>query len=146
MFLRDQLCSLYRRMTRKHQHSTPPCLHQIKQVVRVSAVSIPLAVLIGFSEECVYRGFLPLILAAKTRLPLIAIVGIPAVCCGVRRSRYTSTCICFHGCLVRVTASTHGTEHFQACFTRCCCQVHYPSEITCTIAFFFFNSHYPAQA
>lgn len=51
----------------------------------MAAVSIPLAVLIGFCEECVYRGFLPLILSAKAGLPLTATVGVSAVCCGVRR-------------------------------------------------------------
>lgn len=53
------------------------------QVAKVTAVSIPLAVLVGFCEECVYRGFFPLFLAARTRLPLAAIVGLSAVFCGV---------------------------------------------------------------
>lgn len=55
------------------------------KVAKVTVVSIPLAVLVGFCEECVYRGFFPLLLAAKTRLPLVAIVGLSAVFCGVRR-------------------------------------------------------------
>ncbi len=65
--------------------------HGIKQVAKVTAVSIPLALLIGFSEECVYRGFFPLLLAAKTGLPLSAIVGISASFCGVRVIKLTSS-------------------------------------------------------
>lgn len=57
----------------------------------MTALSIPLALLIGFSEECVYRGFFPLLLAAKTGLPLSAIVGISATFCGVRLLPVVST-------------------------------------------------------
>lgn len=55
----------------------------IPQVTKVTAVSIPLAVLVGISEECGFRGFLPLLLAAKTGLPMAAIVIISGVFCGV---------------------------------------------------------------
>eukprot|EP00903_Cladosiphon_okamuranus_P013588 g12655.t1 len=57
-----------------------------RQVAKVTAVSIPLAVLVGFCEECVYRGFFPLLLASKTRLPLAATVGLSAVFCGARHA------------------------------------------------------------
>lgn len=55
----------------------------IPQVTKVTAVSIPLAVLVGVSEECSFRGFLPLLLAAKTSLPMAAIVVVSGVFCGV---------------------------------------------------------------
>eukprot|EP00752_Nemacystus_decipiens_P001534 g1504.t1 len=57
-----------------------------RQVAKVTAVSVPLAVLVGFCEECVYRGLFPLLLASKTRLPLAAIVGLSAVFCGARHA------------------------------------------------------------
>lgn len=53
----------------------------------MTTVSTALALLVGFCEECVYRGLVPLLLAAKTGLPLAAIVGISAVFCGVRQPR-----------------------------------------------------------
>lgn len=56
----------------------------IRQVTKVTAISIPLAVLVGISEECGFRGFLPLLLAAKTGLPMVAIVVVSGVFCGVR--------------------------------------------------------------
>ncbi|CAN0016402.1 unnamed protein product, partial [Scytosiphon promiscuus] len=57
-----------------------------RQVARVAAVSASLALLVGFCEECVYRGLVPLLLAAKTGLPLAAIVGISAIFCGARHA------------------------------------------------------------
>lgn len=57
-----------------------------RQVTKVTAVSIPLAVLVGISEECGFRGFLPLLLAAKTGLPTAAIVVVSGLFCGVREN------------------------------------------------------------
>lgn len=57
----------------------------LEQVARVAAVSVPLAMLVALCEECVYRGLVPLLLVAKTGLPVAAVVGISAVFCGVRR-------------------------------------------------------------
>eukprot|EP00903_Cladosiphon_okamuranus_P013591 g12658.t1 len=54
-----------------------------RQVTKVTAVSIPLTVLVGISEECGLRGFLPLILAAKTGLPMAAVVVVSGVFCGL---------------------------------------------------------------
>lgn len=47
------------------------------------AIVIPLATLIGFAEECTFRGYLPLVLAAKTGLPSAAVIGISGVIFGV---------------------------------------------------------------
>lgn len=58
----------------------------LEQVARVAVVSVPLAMLVALCEECVYRGLVPLLLVAKTGLPVAAVVGISAVFCGVRRS------------------------------------------------------------
>lgn len=55
-----------------------------RKVAKVMVVSVPLAALVGFCEECVYRGFFPLLLASKIRLPLAAVVALSAVFCGVR--------------------------------------------------------------
>lgn len=69
------------------------------KVAKVTAVSIPLALLVSFCEECVYRGFFPLLLASKTRLPLTAIVALSAVFCGVRSYWYLLMCLfkcCFN--------------------------------------------------
>lgn len=49
----------------------------------VLAITIPLATLIGFAEEFTFRGYLPLILAAKSGLPLAAVVGVSGVIFGV---------------------------------------------------------------
>lgn len=54
------------------------------QAVKVLAIVIPLATLIGFAEECTFRGYLPLILAAKTGLPSAVVIGLSAVIFGVR--------------------------------------------------------------
>ncbi|CAN0111903.1 unnamed protein product [Pylaiella littoralis] len=54
-----------------------------RQAVKVSAISVPLAALVGWSEECGFRGFLPLMLAAKTGLPTAAVVLLSGVFCGL---------------------------------------------------------------
>eukprot|EP00752_Nemacystus_decipiens_P001531 g1501.t1 len=54
-----------------------------RQATKVTAVSIPLAVLVGISEECGFRGFLPLLLADKTGLPTAAVVVLSGAFCGV---------------------------------------------------------------
>lgn len=51
---------------------------------KVTAIAIPLAILVGFAEEFTFRGYLPLILAAKTGLPTAAIVLFSSVIFGVR--------------------------------------------------------------
>lgn len=53
----------------------------------MTAISIPLAALVGVSEECGFRGFLPLLLEAKTGLPTAAIVVLSGLFCGVRGCR-----------------------------------------------------------
>lgn len=53
-----------------------------RQAVKVLAIVIPLATLIGFAEECTFRGYLPLILAAKTGLPSAVVIGLSAVIFG----------------------------------------------------------------
>lgn len=58
----------------------------IAQVTKVAAVSIPLSMLVGISEECGFRGFLPLILTTHTSLPTAAIVVLSGIFCGVRHS------------------------------------------------------------
>ncbi|CAM9548887.1 unnamed protein product [Ectocarpus sp. 8 AP-2014] len=57
-----------------------------RQVARVAVVSVPLAMLVALCEECVYRGLVPLLLVAKTGLPVAAVVGISAVFCGARHA------------------------------------------------------------
>ncbi|CAM9419980.1 unnamed protein product [Ectocarpus sp. 4 AP-2014] len=54
-----------------------------RQVTKVAAVSIPLSMLVSASEECGFRGFLPLILATHTSLPTAAIVVLSGIFCGV---------------------------------------------------------------
>ncbi|CAM9208962.1 unnamed protein product, partial [Hapterophycus canaliculatus] len=54
-----------------------------RQVAKVTGVSLPLALLVGFAEECGFRGFLPLILSAKTGLPTAAVVILSGLFCGV---------------------------------------------------------------
>lgn len=54
------------------------------QAAKVLAIVTPLATLIGFAEECTFRGYLPLILAAKTGLPSAAVIGLSGVIFGVR--------------------------------------------------------------
>lgn len=53
------------------------------QAAKVVALGVPYAVLVAFCEEHCYRGFLPLILAAKG-LPNAAVVGLSAFVFGVR--------------------------------------------------------------
>ncbi|CAM9548817.1 unnamed protein product, partial [Ectocarpus sp. 8 AP-2014] len=53
-----------------------------RQLGRVTGVVIPLSMLVGLCEECAFRGFLPLILAAKTGLPMAAIVALSATIFG----------------------------------------------------------------
>eukprot|EP00752_Nemacystus_decipiens_P001536 g1505.t2 len=53
-----------------------------RQVAKVTAVVIPLAILIGFCEECAFRGLLPLFIAAKTGLPTAAVVALSGVIFG----------------------------------------------------------------
>lgn len=50
----------------------------------MTGVVIPLAILIGFCEECAFRGLLPLFIAAKTGLPTAAVVALSGVIFGVR--------------------------------------------------------------
>ncbi|CAM9203840.1 unnamed protein product [Ectocarpus sp. 13 AM-2016] len=57
-----------------------------QQMTRVAVVSVPLAMLVALCEECVYRGLVPLLLVAKTGLPVAAVVGISAVFCGARHA------------------------------------------------------------
>ncbi|CAM9450891.1 unnamed protein product [Ectocarpus sp. 12 AP-2014] len=57
-----------------------------QQVARVAVVSVPLAMLVALCEECVYRGLVPLLLVAKTGLPVAAVVAISAVFCGARHA------------------------------------------------------------
>ncbi|CAM9821572.1 unnamed protein product [Ectocarpus sp. 12 AP-2014] len=57
-----------------------------RQVAKVAVVSVPLAMLVALCEECVYRGLVPLLLVAKTGLPVAVVVGISAVFCGVRHA------------------------------------------------------------
>lgn len=64
---------------------------RIRQVTKVTAVSIPLAVLVGISEECGFRGFLPLLLAAKTGWPMPAVVVVSGAFCGVRLRLFLSS-------------------------------------------------------
>lgn len=54
-----------------------------KQMAKVTGIVIPLSMLVGFCEECAFRGFLPLILAAKTGLPLPAVVLLSGIIFGV---------------------------------------------------------------
>ncbi|CAN0016470.1 unnamed protein product [Scytosiphon promiscuus] len=54
-----------------------------RQLAKVTGVSLPLALLVGFAEECGFRGFLPLILSAKTGLPTAAVVILSGLFCGV---------------------------------------------------------------
>ncbi|CAN0398291.1 unnamed protein product [Ectocarpus sp. 8 AP-2014] len=54
-----------------------------RQVTKVAAVSTPLSMLVSASEECGFRGFLPLILATYTSLPTAAIVVLSGIFCGV---------------------------------------------------------------
>lgn len=49
----------------------------------MTGVVIPLAILIGFCEECAFRGLLPLFIAAKTGLPTAAVVALSGVIFGV---------------------------------------------------------------
>ncbi|CAM9203915.1 unnamed protein product [Ectocarpus sp. 13 AM-2016] len=53
-----------------------------RQLGKVTGVVIPLSMLVGLCEECAFRGFLPLILAAKTGLPMAAIVALSATIFG----------------------------------------------------------------
>lgn len=50
---------------------------------KVAGIAIPLSMLVGLCEEFAFRGFLPLILAAKTGLPTAAIVAVSATIFGV---------------------------------------------------------------
>ncbi|CAM9568887.1 unnamed protein product [Ectocarpus sp. 6 AP-2014] len=53
-----------------------------RQLGKVTGVVIPLSMLVGLCEECAFRGLLPLILAAKTGLPMAAIVVLSATIFG----------------------------------------------------------------
>ncbi|CAM9418933.1 unnamed protein product [Ectocarpus fasciculatus] len=53
-----------------------------RQVGKVAGIAIPLSMLVGLCEEFAFRGFLPLILAAKTGLPTAAIVAVSATIFG----------------------------------------------------------------
>eukprot|EP00904_Undaria_pinnatifida_P006092 jgi/Undpi1/2612/HiC_scaffold_13.g05991.m1 len=53
-----------------------------RQASKVLAIVIPLATLIGFAEEFTFRGYLPLLLAAKTGLPSAAVIGLSGVIFG----------------------------------------------------------------
>ena len=57
----------------------------VAQVAKALILVIPLASLVGFAEEFTFRGYLPLILAVKTGMPAVAIVGVSGVIFGVRR-------------------------------------------------------------
>ncbi|CAM9382385.1 unnamed protein product [Ascophyllum nodosum] len=54
-----------------------------RQVAKALILVIPLASLVGFAEEFTFRGYLPLILAVKTGMPAVAIVGVSGVIFGV---------------------------------------------------------------
>lgn len=62
------------------------------QVVKVFALTIPLASLIGLAEELAFRGILPLVLTDLTGLPTAAVIGLSALIFGVRQR---NEAICF---------------------------------------------------
>lgn len=66
--------------------------NRIGQLGKVTGVVIPLSMLVGLCEECAFRGFLPLILAAKTGLPMAAIVALSATIFGVSCVFVACTC------------------------------------------------------
>lgn len=69
----------------------------VEQVAKVTSVVIPLSMLVGFCEECAFRGFIPLLIAAKTGLPTAAVVVLSGVIFGVSYGMmYGVSAITFH--------------------------------------------------
>ncbi|CAM9638151.1 unnamed protein product [Ectocarpus sp. 12 AP-2014] len=75
------------RWVRKAQATTERAVFNLfgskRQVTKVAAVSISLSMIVSASEECGFRGFLPLILATHTSLPTASIVVLSGIFCGV---------------------------------------------------------------
>ncbi|CAN0111505.1 unnamed protein product [Pylaiella littoralis] len=78
-----------------------------RQVAKVTSVAIPLSMLVGFCEECAFRGFIPLVIAAKTGLPTAAVVVLSGVIFGSLHAATfayflaaTITGMFFHGLLL----------------------------------------------
>lgn len=64
----------------------------VEQVAKVVGVVIPLSMIIGFCEECAFRGLLPLIIAAKTGLPTAGVVLASGIIFGVSCCSFSTLC------------------------------------------------------